>query len=131
MVDFQASWMKWCRLEQQLQIGLTQGELNACLITDFTRQGCRLAGQLASSSNRLLQEWVLKRSLYLLAQLTAALANGVCRQQAADQLYLPLLALQRLYRAEPDTYRKICRLRADLNQRLYSAAQSPNKGALK
>ncbi|MCC5853022.1 MAG: hypothetical protein JJU30_09305 [Alkalimonas sp.] len=113
--------MNWCKLEQHLQRGLMQGELNACQIADFTNIGCRLACQLANASNRLLQEWVLRRSLFLLAQLTATLPNGICRQQAADQLYLPLLALQRLYRAEPDAYRKICQLRASLNQQLYTA----------
>ncbi|MEE2000812.1 hypothetical protein QWY20_05050 [Alkalimonas sp. MEB108] len=105
--------------------------MNPCQVGDFTCAACRLACQLAAGSQRLLQEWVLRRTLFLLAQLTAGLPASCGKQQAADQLYVPLLALQRLYQTERDSYRKICQLRSSLNQYLYATVNTENKGALK
>lgn len=115
-------WQSWSLLEQRLRICGTAEEDYCRLVSDYTCISCRLATRFQQHKNLLLQEWCLRYCLFTLAD-CAARNQGketLLRRLCLDQLYIPLLALQRLYTGKPDGKQRLNQLKCQLQQAFYS-----------
>lgn len=110
-------WQNWSMLEQKINADHTEEQDYGRLISDYTCVSCRLSNHLQQQQNSLLQEWCLRYCLFTLArQASSCRASNLLRQLCADQLYIPLLALQRLYRQQPNGPQQINQLRYQLHR---------------
>lgn len=110
-------WQNWSMLEQRINAAHTEEQDYCRLISDYTCVSCRLSNYLQQQKNSLLQEWCLRYCLFTLArQASSRRTTTLLRQLCADQLYIPLLALQRLYRQQPNGSQQINQLRFQLQQ---------------
>lgn len=125
-------WQNWGLLEQRLNSPSTKEQDYYRLVSDYTCVSCRLASQLQQQHNALLQEWCLRYCLFTLAHhasvdpKTHSVNNDMLRQLCLDQLYIPLLALQRLYLQQPDGRRQINQLKHQL-QHLFNQPSEKEK----
>ncbi|MCG7564445.1 MULTISPECIES: hypothetical protein [Pseudoalteromonas] len=70
-------------------------------VAEFIRTGCELAKWYERQSCALLQELYLRRVFFeLLNHIADPLVHTCIRQQCLEQIYKPLLALKRYYKAK-------------------------------
>lgn len=88
----------------QLNIDCECPELNApMLVANFIHRGLESANKYQKEASLLMQEWCLRRTFYeLLNRIADPLVHPYIRQQCLDQLYKPLIALKRFYKAHHD-----------------------------
>lgn len=110
-----ALWQDFSRLSRHLKQNGTVTSDYYRLISDYCGCCCRLATQLELQRNSLLQEWCLRYALFTLAE------GAVCTTHSADQkqicldmLYMPLMALTRLYQRQPHGKAELAALHAKL-----------------
>lgn len=115
-------WLAFSQSEQRILPCLQQrhleGELPQRLAT-LAQHVKLLAADIAIAGQPLLQEWLLRRWLFLLAHQALATDLKWQRQVLLDQLYQPLLELYPLYRQYKDGAARQFALQAEL-QRLFS-----------
>jgi hypothetical protein len=86
-------------------------ELNAlALHAKMLASGCESSGQ------PLLQEWLLRRWLFLLAEQAVSTTSDWQRQLLLDQLYCPLLELYAMYKNFGNSASRQFALQAELHQ---------------
>lgn len=110
-----ALWQDFSRLSRLLKQSDVQSGDYYRLVSDYCGCCCRLATQLALQRNSLLQEWCLRYALFTLAD--AATDAGHSDEQkrlCLDMLYMPLIALTKLYRCQPQGRAELAALHAKL-----------------
>ncbi|MDX3774653.1 hypothetical protein QE250_11055 [Chromatiaceae bacterium AAb-1] len=114
-------WQNWSALEQRLCSPDTAEQDYCRLVSDYTCVSCRLSTRLQQQQNLLLQEWCLRYCLFTLARCASSgKPDTQLRQLCLDQLYIPLLALQRLYLRQPNGRQQLNKLRLQLQQSFHS-----------
>jgi sugar (pentulose or hexulose) kinase len=108
-------WQDFSRLSRQLKQGNIMPDDHQRLISDYSCRCCQLATMLAQQNNSLLQEWCLRYALFTLAEgAVNQQQSAVQRQACQDMLYMPLIALTRLYQRQPQGQAELAALRAKL-----------------
>ena len=110
-----ALWQDFSRLSRLLK----QSDVQPCdyyrLVSDYCGCCCRLATRLALQRNSLLQEWCLRYALFTLADAATDTSHSADQKRiCADMLYMPLIALTRLYRCRPEGKAELAALHAKL-----------------
>lgn len=110
-----ALWQDFSRLSRHLkQNGAVDTDYYR-LVSDYCGCCCRLATQLELQRNSLLQEWCLRYALFTLAEgATCANHSAFQKQLCLDMLYMPLVALTRLYQRQPHGKAELAALHAKL-----------------
>lgn len=110
-----ALWHDFSRLSRHLKQHRTSNADYYRLVSDYCGCCCRLATQLELQHNTLLQEWCLRYALFTLADGAVCVAHSPGQKQIClDMLYMPLMALTRLYQRQPHGKSELAALHAKL-----------------
>lgn len=113
------SWQDFSRLSRIIKQPVAVPADYARLMADYCCCSCRLASFMASERNTLLQEWCLRYTLFTLADVAVDTRRQTdVREACLNNLYVPLRALIRLYRQQPNGQAEIIALHTKLHHSL-------------
>lgn len=108
-------WQDFSRLSRQLKQGKNMPDDYHRLVSDYCCRTCQLATMLERQNSSLLQEWCLRYALFTLVEdAVNQQISAVQRQMCMDMLYMPLIALTRLYQRQPQGKAELAALHAKL-----------------
>ncbi|MDR6984520.1 hypothetical protein J2X32_003164 [Rheinheimera pacifica] len=108
-------WQDFSRLSRQLKQGNIMPDDYHRLVSDYSCRCCQLATMLERQRSSLLQEWCLRYALFTLAEGAVNRHHTeIQRQMCLDMLYMPLIALTRLYQHQPQGQAELAALHAKL-----------------
>ena len=108
-------WQDFSRLSRQLKAGTIMPDDHHRLVSDYSCRCCQLATMLERQNSSLLQEWCLRYALFTLAEGAVNPQQTAAQRQACmDMLYMPLIALTRLYQRQPQGQAELAALHAKL-----------------
>lgn len=108
-------WQDFSRLSRQLKQGNIMPDDYHRLVSDYSCRCCQLATMLQRQNSSLLQEWCLRYALFTLADAAVNRQHAAIQRQACmDMLYMPLIALTRLYQHQPQGKAELAALHAKL-----------------